>query len=72
MKFAEPILLASKCLKFDNCGYDGNRLNSSLVYKLQKFVKFIPVCREVVIGLGTTRTPICIINIEKELKLLEF
>jgi uncharacterized protein YbbK (DUF523 family) len=72
MKFAEPILLASKCLKFDNSRYDENRLNSPLVYKLQKFVKFIPLCPEVVIGLGTPCTPICIINIEKKLKLLEF
>ena len=72
MKFAEPILLVSKCLEFDNCRYDGNRLNSPLVYKLQKFVKFIPVCPEVAIGLGTPRTPIRMVNVEKDLRLLEF
>jgi uncharacterized protein YbbK (DUF523 family) len=72
MKFAEPILLVSKCLEFDNCRYDGNRLNSPLVYKLQKFVKFIPVCPEVAIGLGTPRTPIRMINVEKDLRLQEF
>lgn len=71
MKFAKPILLVSKCLEFDSCRYNGMRLNSPLVYKLQKFVDFIPVCPEVAIGLGTPRTPIRMINVQKDLRLQE-
>lgn len=71
MKFARPIILVSKCLEFDSCRYNGMRLNSPLVYKLQKFVDFIPVCPEVAIGLGTPRTPIRMINVEKDLRLQE-
>jgi uncharacterized protein YbbK (DUF523 family) len=71
MKFAKPILLVSKCLEFDNCRYDGNRLNSPIVYKLQKFVDFIKVCPEVAIGLGVPRIPIRMINIDKSLRLQE-
>lgn len=71
MKFARPKLLVSKCLEFDSCRYNGMRLNSPLVYKLQKFVDFVPVCPEVAIGLGTPRTPIRMINIEKDLRLQE-
>ncbi|MCP4524089.1 MAG: DUF523 and DUF1722 domain-containing protein [Candidatus Gracilibacteria bacterium] len=71
MKFARPKLLVSKCLEFDSCRYNGMRLNSPLVYKLQNFVDFIPVCPEVAIGLGIPRTPIRMINIEKDLRLQE-
>lgn len=71
MKFARPIILVSKCLEFDNCRYNAMRLNSPLVYKLQKFVDFVPVCPEVAIGLGTPRTPIRMINVDKDLRLRE-
>lgn len=71
MKFARPKLLVSKCLEFDSCRYNGMRLNSPLVYKLQKYVDFVPVCPEVAIGLGIPRTPIRMINIEKDLRLQE-
>ena len=71
MKFAKPIVLVSKCLEFDACRYNGMRLNAPLVYKLKKHVDFIPVCPEVAIGLGTPRTPIRMINVEKNLRLHE-
>lgn len=71
MKFPKPRILVSKCLEFDNCRYNGMRLNSPLVYQLKDFVDFIPVCPEVAIWLWTPRTPIRMINIEKDLRLRE-
>lgn len=71
MNFPKPKILVSKCLEFDNCRYNGMRLNSPLVYHLKDYVDFVPVCPEVAIWLGTPRTPIRMINIDKQLRLRE-
>ena len=71
MKFSRPKILVSKCLEFDSCRYNGMRLNCPVVYKLKNYVDFVPVCPEVSIGLGTPRTPIRMINVEKDLRLQE-
>ncbi len=60
--FSQPRLVVSKCLGFDNCRYNGARIDDPFVQTLQDFVEFIPVCPEVEIGLGIPRKPIRLIN----------
>ena len=56
--FAKPIVVVSKCLEFEACRYNGERIASSFIERLEPHVCFQPVCPEVEIGLGTPRDPI--------------
>lgn len=62
--FPKPKIIVSKCLEFENCRYDGGRINDQFILNLKKFVNFEPVCPEVAIGLGTPRDPIRLITIK--------
>ncbi len=56
--FAKPIVVVSKCLEFEACRYNGERISSHFINRLKPHVRFRPVCPEVEIGLGTPRDPI--------------
>ena len=56
--FAKPVVVVSKCLEFEACRYNGERISSSFIERLEPHVRFQPVCPEVEIGLGTPRDPI--------------
>lgn len=60
--FPKPNVVASKCLGFAKCRYNGNMIPNHFVNSLKKHVNFIPVCPEVEIGLGIPRKPIRIIK----------
>jgi len=68
----KPKIIISKCIEFDNCRYNGQRISSDFVKKLKKFVDFKPVCAEVEIGLGVPRHPIRIVEKKHKLKLIQF
>lgn len=56
--FPKPVVVVSKCLEFEACRYNGERITSSFIERLEPHVRFRPVCPEVEIGLGTPRDPI--------------
>ena len=56
--FPKPVVVVSKCLEFEACRYNGERISSSFIERLEPHVRFRPVCPEVEIGLGTPRDPI--------------
>ena len=56
--FAKPVVVVSKCLEFEACRYNGERISSHFINRLKLFVRFRPVCPEVEIDLGTPRDPI--------------
>ena len=56
--FPKPIVVVSKCLEFEACRYNGERISSSFIERLEPHVRFRQVCPEVEIGLGTPRDPI--------------
>lgn len=67
--FPKPIVVVSKCLEFEACRYNGERISSSFIERLKPHVRFRPVCPEVEIGLGTPRDPIRI-HLQGERKVL--
>lgn len=67
--FAKPVVVVSKCLEFEACRYNGERISSSFIERLEPHVRFRPVCPEVEIGLGTPRDPIRI-HLQGERKAL--
>lgn len=56
--FPKPVVVVSKCLEFEACRYNGERISASFIERLGPHVRFRPVCPEVEIGLGTPRDPI--------------
>ena len=65
-----PRIVVSKCIEFEACRYNGLKIGSPIVRKLQDYVDFIPVCPEVEIGLGIPREAIRLIDAEGEVKLV--
>ena len=56
--FPKPVVVVSKCLEFEACRYNGERVQASFIERLEPHVRFRPVCPEVEIGLGIPRDPI--------------
>ncbi|PIE56040.1 MAG: hypothetical protein CSA34_06420 [Desulfobulbus propionicus] len=56
--FPQPVVLVSRCLGFDFCRYDGQRLSAEIIELLQGHVQFIDICPEMAAGLGVPRAPI--------------
>ena len=59
------------CFGFDACRYNGAMIPNNFVQKLEPFVKFVPICPEVEIGLGTPRDIIRVVEKNGEKFLLQ-
>ena len=57
-EFPKPVLVASRCLGFDACRWDGGKIPFPFLERLKPRVEFRPVCPEMEIGLGAPRDPI--------------
>ena len=55
-------ILVSACLLGENCKYDGGNNYSATVAEYIKGKEVLPVCPEMMAGLGCPRTPIEIVN----------
>ncbi|MCT4542709.1 MAG: DUF523 and DUF1722 domain-containing protein [Vallitalea sp.] len=66
-----PIIAISKCINFAKCRYNGDGDNNEFVTRLNPFVKFIPFCPEVEIGMSTPRKPIRLVEVNKEIHLIQ-
>lgn len=58
MIYHKPNIIISKCINFENCRFNWDKVNDIYIDKLSKYVNFITVCPEVAIWLGTPRMPI--------------
>jgi uncharacterized protein YbgA (DUF1722 family)/uncharacterized protein YbbK (DUF523 family) len=70
-QFEVPSVVVSKCLEFDACRYNGDVISDQTVHNMKNYVRFIPICPEVEIGLGTPREVIRIVSEEDEHRLLQ-
>jgi uncharacterized protein YbgA (DUF1722 family)/uncharacterized protein YbbK (DUF523 family) len=59
--FERPKLVVSACLGFRACRYNGQSLPQNIVATLEAHVDFVPVCPEIVIGLGVPRDPVRVV-----------
>ena len=66
-----PRVVVSRCLGFDRCRYDGSVIQDAIVESLRPWVEFIPVCPEVELGLGVPRSPVRLVRVEGEVRLLQ-
>jgi len=70
-EFVKPRVVVSKCLGFAHCRWNGLTIPDDFVERLKSYVKFIPICPEVEIGLGIPRDPIRVIMHNKEIRLMQ-
>ncbi|MCK5392129.1 MAG: DUF1722 domain-containing protein, partial [Deltaproteobacteria bacterium] len=70
-KFPKPVVVTSKCFEFDACRYNGAMIPNNFVQKLEPFVKYVPICPEVEIGLGIPRDIIRVVEKNGEKFLLQ-
>ena len=61
-RFARPRLVLSQCLELDACRYDGTSVRAPVVRRLAAHVDLLPVCPEMVVGLGVPREPIRLVR----------
>ncbi len=69
--FPQPVIVVSQCLEFESVRYNGQVIPYEFVRELEPFVKYVPVCPEVEIGLGVPRDPIRIVAVEGEARLVQ-
>lgn len=69
--YTKPNILISRCIEFDNCRYNSQKISSDFVKKLNPYVNFIKVCPELEIGLGVPRNPIRVIENKEIIKLIQ-
>ena len=65
-EFQKPVLVISRCLGFDNCRYNGQKLQDEFVDQIKKYAKIINVCPESDIGLPTPRNSLRLVQENKE------
>jgi len=71
-EFIKPNLFISACIEFDSCRFDATMISDEFVRRLAKLVNVIRVCPEMMIGLGSPRSALRLVERKEEsLKLLE-
>jgi uncharacterized protein YbgA (DUF1722 family)/uncharacterized protein YbbK (DUF523 family) len=70
-EIVKPQVVVSRCLGFEACRYDGWRISAPFVAKLAPFVRFVPVCPEAEIGLGTPRAPVRLVAGGETIRLVQ-
>lgn len=61
----KPRVLVSRCIEFDACRWNVERVSDPWVAHFKDYFDFIPVCPELEIGLGLPRPPIRIVKIDE-------
>lgn len=71
--FQKPVLVISRCLGFDNCRYNGQKIQDDFVDQIKNYTNIINVCPESDIGLPTPRNSLRLVqkNKESELKIYQ-
>ncbi|MFC1563640.1 YbgA family protein [candidate division KSB1 bacterium] len=67
----KPNIVVSKCLEFEECRYNGQKIPDAFIRRIAPYVNFTKVCPEIEIGLGTPREPIRIVHRESKTRLIQ-
>lgn len=70
-RWVKPVVVISRCLDMDPVRYNGQVIPYDFVGQLAPWVRFVPVCPEVEIGLGVPRDPVRIVAVDGEARLVQ-
>lgn len=71
MSLPRPRVVISRCIEFDACRYNGQKIPSDMVLGLMPYVEFLPVCMEADMGLGVPRDPVRLVRMEGEERMVQ-
>lgn len=71
MKHPTPRILVSRCLGYDACRYDGQKLSDPRIETLSKFAEIVTVCPEMDMGMSVPRDPIRIVKQNADFRLIQ-
>jgi uncharacterized protein YbgA (DUF1722 family)/uncharacterized protein YbbK (DUF523 family) len=70
-EFVRPNVFVSACIEFDECRFDGTMISSEFVRRLKEVTNVTWVCPEMMIGLGSPRESLRLVEAkDEELKLV--
>jgi uncharacterized protein YbgA (DUF1722 family)/uncharacterized protein YbbK (DUF523 family) len=69
--FPRPRVVVSRCLEFEACRYNGEKIQCRIVRMLKDFVDFVPVCPEKECGLGVPRDPVRLVKTSGETRMIQ-
>ncbi|MFC1729646.1 YbgA family protein [candidate division KSB1 bacterium] len=67
----KPNIVVSKCLEFEACRYNGQRIPDGFIRRIAPYVNFIKVCPELEIGLGAPREPVRLVKKSDRISLVQ-
>lgn len=71
MSYPKPMVVVSRCLEFEPVRYNAQVIPYDFIRELEPFVRYVPVCPELEIGLGVPRDPIRIVTVDGEARLVQ-
>lgn len=69
-QYEKPTIIVSSCINEESCRYDGTKIHSPFIQKLNSHVNLIKVCPEVAIGLPIPRDALRIVLKEDKERLV--
>jgi uncharacterized protein YbgA (DUF1722 family)/uncharacterized protein YbbK (DUF523 family) len=69
--FSKPRVVISKCIEFEPVRYNGLKISSDFVKELINYIEPITVCPEVGIDLGVPRDTLKLVQIGKDVRLIQ-
>lgn len=69
--FPKPRLVISRCINRDPVRYNGGIVTDEFVARVEKYTDCIYVCPEVEVGMGVPRNPVVLVEIDKEIKMID-
>jgi uncharacterized protein YbgA (DUF1722 family)/uncharacterized protein YbbK (DUF523 family) len=70
-EWPRPRIVASRCLGFASCRFNGQVIRNDLIERLRAHVEFVTPCPEVEIGLGVPRDPVRVVSTGGEKRLMQ-
>lgn len=66
-----PVMVISRCIEFEACRWNGAVISSDFVRKLIPLVKVITPCPEKDIGLGVPRKSVRLVEVKKNIRMMQ-
>ena len=67
----KPKVVVSRCLGFEACRYNAQSIQDDFVNRIKPFVELTTICPEADIGLGTPRQPVRLVQIQKQVRMIQ-
>ncbi len=71
LEYAQPRLVLSRCLGFEECRYNGTIIENEFINHLKEYVDVVSVCPECGLGMSVPRSPIIVLKDAEQNRLYQ-